>query len=277
MELGGVRREVHDDQHRRRQVVGEAGDDRAERLEAARRGSDHDDVAPPISPSRAGGPRSRRPARSRLSRSNVTRATPFQTAFRLGSRGERPGSEGGNDAGQGCERQEREAVRRAKEKAMSNKRAARIANSPGASSRGGESSGGGSSKSNSKQGGPTAQKKAAGRKAARSAPGELTLFLPLWAYWPTGARARCDRGRRRGCGASWRVRVRAGLLAAGRIGTGGGARSARRAAADERAAEPRTTFVRVRQRVGGVPVLGADATLTSRRRRAPVARPHVEA
>jgi hypothetical protein len=56
-----------------------------------------------------------------------------------------------------------------KEKGMSKSRAARISNSPGASSRGGKSSGSGSSRSNSSQGGTTAQKKAAGRKGGRSA------------------------------------------------------------------------------------------------------------
>ena len=55
-----------------------------------------------------------------------------------------------------------------KEKGMSKERAAKIANSPGASSRGGKKSGGGSSKSNSKQGGTTAQKKAAGRKGGKA-------------------------------------------------------------------------------------------------------------
>jgi hypothetical protein len=55
-----------------------------------------------------------------------------------------------------------------KEKGMSKERAAKIANSPGASSRGGKNSGGGSSKSNSKQGGTTAQKKAAGRKGGKA-------------------------------------------------------------------------------------------------------------
>jgi hypothetical protein len=53
-----------------------------------------------------------------------------------------------------------------KDKGMSKERAARIANSPGASSRGGKSSGSGSSSS---QGGTTAQKKAAGRKGGRAA------------------------------------------------------------------------------------------------------------
>jgi hypothetical protein len=52
-----------------------------------------------------------------------------------------------------------------KDKGMSKQRAAKIANSPGASSRGGKSS----SKSNSSQGGTTAQKKAAGRKGGRAA------------------------------------------------------------------------------------------------------------
>jgi hypothetical protein len=53
-----------------------------------------------------------------------------------------------------------------KDKGMSKERAARIANSPGASSRGGSSSG--SSRSSASQGGTTAQKKAAGRKGGRA-------------------------------------------------------------------------------------------------------------
>jgi hypothetical protein len=56
-----------------------------------------------------------------------------------------------------------------KEKGMSKERAARIANSPGASSRGGKKSHSGSSRSSSKQGGTTAQKKAAGRKGGKAA------------------------------------------------------------------------------------------------------------
>src|SRR5919108_6635353 len=52
-----------------------------------------------------------------------------------------------------------------REKGMSKERAARIANSPGASSRGGKKSGSGGSSS---QGGTTAQKKAAGRKGGRA-------------------------------------------------------------------------------------------------------------
>jgi len=51
-----------------------------------------------------------------------------------------------------------------KDKGMSKQRAARIANSPGASSRGGKST----AKSSSSQGGTTAQKKAAGRKGGRA-------------------------------------------------------------------------------------------------------------
>ena len=53
-----------------------------------------------------------------------------------------------------------------KKRGMSKERAARIANSPGASSRGGKKSGSGSSSS---QGGTSAQKKAAGRKGGRAA------------------------------------------------------------------------------------------------------------
>ena len=52
-----------------------------------------------------------------------------------------------------------------KDKGMSKERAAKIANSPGASSRGGKKSGSGG---DTKQGGTTAQKKAAGRKGGKA-------------------------------------------------------------------------------------------------------------
>jgi len=52
-----------------------------------------------------------------------------------------------------------------KDKGMSKERAAKIANSPGASSRGGKRSGSGGS---AKQGGTAAQKKEAGRKGGRA-------------------------------------------------------------------------------------------------------------
>ncbi len=55
-----------------------------------------------------------------------------------------------------------------KEKGMSKSRAARIANSPGASKRGGKASGSGTRRRTTKQGGTTAQKKAAGRKGGRA-------------------------------------------------------------------------------------------------------------
>jgi hypothetical protein len=55
-----------------------------------------------------------------------------------------------------------------KDKGMSKERAAKIANSPGASSRGGKASHSSSSRSNSSQGGTTAQKKAAGRKGGKA-------------------------------------------------------------------------------------------------------------
>jgi hypothetical protein len=55
-----------------------------------------------------------------------------------------------------------------KEKGMSKERAAKIANSPGASKKGGEKSHSGSSRASSSQGGTTAQKKAAGRKGGRA-------------------------------------------------------------------------------------------------------------
>ena len=52
-----------------------------------------------------------------------------------------------------------------RDKGMSKQRAARIANSPGASSRGGKASGKGG---DPKQGGTTAKKKAAGRKGGKA-------------------------------------------------------------------------------------------------------------
>ncbi|MCD6021132.1 MAG: hypothetical protein K0R20_842 [Actinomycetia bacterium] len=55
-----------------------------------------------------------------------------------------------------------------KEKGMSKERAARIANSPGASARGGKKSGSGARRRTTTQGGTTAQKKAAGRKGGRA-------------------------------------------------------------------------------------------------------------
>ena len=51
---------------------------------------------------------------------------------------------------------------------MSKQRAARIANSPGASKRGGEHSRSGKSQSDSSQGGTHAQKVAAGRKGGKA-------------------------------------------------------------------------------------------------------------
>ncbi len=53
-----------------------------------------------------------------------------------------------------------------KDKGMSKTRAAKIANSPGASKRGGKKSG---SRGNPSQGGTTAQHKAAGRKGGKAA------------------------------------------------------------------------------------------------------------
>jgi hypothetical protein len=55
-----------------------------------------------------------------------------------------------------------------KDKGMSKERAAKIANSPGASSRGGKKSGSGG---DSSQGGTTAQKKKAGRKGGKASSG----------------------------------------------------------------------------------------------------------
>lgn len=56
-----------------------------------------------------------------------------------------------------------------KEKGMSKERAAKIANSPGASKRGGKKSGSGQKRKTTSQGGTTAQKKAAGRKGGKAA------------------------------------------------------------------------------------------------------------
>ena len=55
-----------------------------------------------------------------------------------------------------------------KDKGMSKQRAAKIANSPGASKRGGEHSHSGSSYGDRSRGGTTAQKKAAGRKGGKA-------------------------------------------------------------------------------------------------------------
>ncbi|MDO8185978.1 hypothetical protein Q5424_05825 [Conexibacter sp. JD483] len=53
-------------------------------------------------------------------------------------------------------------------KGMSKARAARIANSPGASRRGGEASGSGMRRNATRQGGTKAQKAAAGRKGGKA-------------------------------------------------------------------------------------------------------------
>jgi hypothetical protein len=54
-----------------------------------------------------------------------------------------------------------------RKKGMSKSRAARIANTPDASSKGGKASGGGKKRSDSSQGGTKAQKAAAGRKGGK--------------------------------------------------------------------------------------------------------------
>jgi hypothetical protein len=73
-----------------------------------------------------------------------------------------PGRRGGNI-------KNRDQYEKLKEKGMSKERAARIANSPGASKRGGKASGSGTRRRTTSQGGTTAQKKAAGRKGGRAA------------------------------------------------------------------------------------------------------------
>ncbi|HJR19676.1 MAG TPA: hypothetical protein VJ922_08160 [Actinomycetota bacterium] len=72
-----------------------------------------------------------------------------------------PGRRGGNI-------KNRDQYEKLKEKGMSKQRAARIANSPGASKRGGKASGSGKRRRATSQGGTTAQKKAAGRKGGRA-------------------------------------------------------------------------------------------------------------
>ena len=62
----------------------------------------------------------------------------------------------------------RKQYEKLKKKGMSKSRAARIANSPGASKRGGKASGSGTRRRTTKQGGTTAQKRAAGRKGGRA-------------------------------------------------------------------------------------------------------------
>ena len=55
-----------------------------------------------------------------------------------------------------------------KDKGMSKQRAAKIANTPDASTKGGKASGGGKKNSDSSQGGTTAQKKKAGSKGGKA-------------------------------------------------------------------------------------------------------------
>ena len=55
-----------------------------------------------------------------------------------------------------------------KDKGMSKERAARIANSPGASKRGGQRSGSGTRRHATRQGGTKAQKQSAGRKGGKA-------------------------------------------------------------------------------------------------------------
>ena len=62
-------------------------------------------------------------------------------------------------------RKQYEALKR---KGMSKSRAARIANSPGASAKGGKKAGSRKKRSTAKQGGTTAQKRAAGRKGGKA-------------------------------------------------------------------------------------------------------------
>ena len=92
--------------------------------------------------------------------------------FRRESRGNPGGSNRDHDAGTEARQmpgkkanvKNEKQYEALKDKGMSKERAAKIANSPGSSSRGGKST----SRSSSSQGGTTAQKKAAGRKGGRA-------------------------------------------------------------------------------------------------------------
>src|SRR5204863_9726292 len=84
----------------------------------------------------------------------------FGTAFR-GTPGKAQSEKGVHMPNKRANVKNEKQYEKLKEKGMSKERAARIANSPGASSRGGKKSHSSSSRSSSSQGGTTAQKKAA--------------------------------------------------------------------------------------------------------------------
>ena len=149
-----------------------------------------------------------------------------------------------------------------KEKGMSKERAAKIANSPGASSRGGNKSGGGEVQlETGGHDGPEEGGRPQGREGERQE--ELTRFLldagilcavrrALAAIVVLAAGAAAVAAP--SYGESFSPRVAAGLQAA-RAPLGQLARSSERRSHG-------TTFVHVRQRVDGIPVLGSDATLS---------------
>jgi hypothetical protein len=90
-------------------------------------------------------------------------------ALHVAGNDRRKANEGANMPNKRASVKNEKQYEKLKEKGMSKERAARIANSPGASSRGGKKSHSGSSRSSSSQGGTTAQKKAAGRKGGKAA------------------------------------------------------------------------------------------------------------
>jgi hypothetical protein len=90
---------------------------------------------------------------------------PPRSGFRVCVLGKTPWIKGGQMPEKRANVKNEKQYEALKDKGMSKERAARIANSPGASSRGGKKSG---SSGNSSQGGTTAQKKAAGRKGGKA-------------------------------------------------------------------------------------------------------------
>jgi hypothetical protein len=86
--------------------------------------------------------------------------------FRVDRLGSRSASRGGQTPSKLANVKNEKQYEALKDKGMSKERAAKIANSPQASSHGGKKSGSGG---DSKQGGTTAQKKEAGRKGGKAA------------------------------------------------------------------------------------------------------------
>src|SRR4051794_30050732 len=82
-----------------------------------------------------------------------------------------------------------------KDKGMSKERAAKIANSPGASKKGGEQSHSGSGTSQGSQGGTTAQKKKAGSKGGKATAKKKNLPRLLFCRLPSSQRVHPHPGQ----------------------------------------------------------------------------------